>query len=168
MNVSVVGLGKLGAPLAAVLAGKGHKVIGVDLNEEFVRAINEGRAPVIEPGLDDLVQKSHARLSATSDFQAAIAETEVTFIIVPTPSEASGGFSLRYVMSAIESIGKALRKKDEFHLVILTSTVMPDHKVQARRLWKATDEPILLLVIHQSHLCGACKTNPECRLCRPL
>ncbi|MFN2454878.1 MAG: UDP-glucose/GDP-mannose dehydrogenase family protein [Pyrinomonadaceae bacterium] len=125
MNISIIGLGKLGSPMAAVLASKGHTVIGVDLNEDFVRSINEGRAPVVEPGLDELIQKSHARLSATTDFKAAVANSEVTFIIVPTPSDPQGGFSLRYVMSAIEEIGQALKQKNEFHLVVLTSTVMP-------------------------------------------
>ena len=125
MNISVIGLGKLGSPLAAVLASKGHTVIGVDLNEESVRTLNEGKSPVIEPGLDELIQKSHTRLSATTDCQAAVADTEVSFIIVPTPSEMDGGFSLSYVLSAAESIGKALQHKNEFHLVVLTSTVMP-------------------------------------------
>jgi UDPglucose 6-dehydrogenase len=125
MNISVIGLGKLGAPLAAVLASKGHTVIGVDLNEQFVRAINEGMAPVVEPGLNELIQKAHPRLSATTDCQTAVAATDATFIIVPTPSEPHGGFSLRYVLSAVEAIGKALREKGGYHLVVLTSTVMP-------------------------------------------
>lgn len=125
MNISVIGLGKLGSPLAAVLASKGHTVVGVDLNEQFINALNEGRSPVAEPGLDELVQRSQARLSATTDCEAAIEETEVSFIIVPTPSESDGEFSLKYVLSAAESIGRALQRKNEFHLVVLTSTVMP-------------------------------------------
>ena len=67
MKTSVIGLGKLGAPLAAVLASKGHEVIGVDVNPDFVRALAAGRAPVDEPGLQELIGKSGGRLSATHD-----------------------------------------------------------------------------------------------------
>jgi len=125
MRVSVIGLGKLGAPLAAVLAYKGHMVIGMDLDPRAVRLINQGQAPVFEPGLDALIEASRERLSATDDYDVAIANTDVTFMIVPTPSDESGAFSLRYVLAAAESIGKRLRHKDGFHLVVLTSTVMP-------------------------------------------
>ena len=125
MNISVIGLGKLGSPLAAVLASRGHNVVGVDLDARAVRLMNEGKAPVFEPGLDNLIQRSRARLRATSDLEESIAATEVTFVIVPTPSDESGAFSLRYVLTTAESIGKALRHKEAFHLVVLTSTVMP-------------------------------------------
>ena len=67
MRIAVVGLGKLGAPLAAVLASKGNEVLGIDVNPEAVRLLNEGRAPVEEPGLQALVSASHERLSATTD-----------------------------------------------------------------------------------------------------
>lgn len=125
MDISVIGLGKLGAPLAVVLAHKGHRVVGVDLNPDFVRLINQAKAPIYEPGLDELIHQSHARLSATTDYREAVANTEVTFIIVPTPSDDNGAFLLRHVLSSAESIAKALRHKNSFHLVVLTSTVMP-------------------------------------------
>jgi UDPglucose 6-dehydrogenase len=125
MNISVIGLGKLGAPLAAVLAYKHHTVIGVDIDPRPVRLLNQGEAPVFEPGLDDLIRRSSDHLSATTDYREAVTRTEVTFIIVPTPSEKQGGFSLQYVLPAAESIGKALRDKRDYHLVVLTSTVMP-------------------------------------------
>lgn len=124
-DISVIGLGKLGTPLAAMLAHKGHRVIGVDLDARAIRLINEGRSPVFEPGLDDLIRQVHGRLSATGDYDVAIASTDVTFIVVPTPSDENGAFSPRHVLAAAESIGKALRRKDIFHLVVLTSTVMP-------------------------------------------
>src|SRR5438128_2673539 len=79
----------------------------------------------MEPGLDETIRKAHPRLSATTDAVEAVSKTEVTFIIVPTPSEGHGGFSLKYVLSAAETIGAALKHKTDFHLVILTSTVMP-------------------------------------------
>jgi len=125
MRLSIIGLGKLGAPMAAVLAEKGHTVVGVDISPGYVNALNQGRAPVNEPGLEELIRKNRERLSATTDAAKAIAATDVTFIIVPTPSEADGEFSLRYVLAAGESIGHALRAKDSYHLVVLSSTVMP-------------------------------------------
>ncbi|HXI38582.1 MAG TPA: nucleotide sugar dehydrogenase [Bryobacteraceae bacterium] len=125
MRLSIIGLGKLGAPMASVLAEKGHTVIGVDVNPGYVNALNQGRAPVNEPGLDELIRKNRDRLSATTDYAEAIAASDVTFIIVPTPSEDDGAFSLRYVLAAGESIGYALRAKSAYHLVVLSSTVMP-------------------------------------------
>jgi UDPglucose 6-dehydrogenase len=145
MRISVIGLGKLGAPLAAVLAHKGHTIIGVDLDERAVRLINQGQSPVFEPGLDALIKASRERLSATDDYDVAIADTDVTFIVVPTPSDENGAFSLRYVLAAAESIGKALRHKDNFHLVVLTSTVMPG----------ATGNEVLpTLEVHSGKRCG--------------
>ncbi len=123
--ISVVGLGKLGAPMAACFAAKGFRVIGVDVDARKVEALNRGRAPVFEPGLVELLQAARDRLTATQDIEAAVAATDVTFVVVATPSEPGGGFSLRYVLPTCERIGQALRAKDSFHLVCLTSTVMP-------------------------------------------
>ncbi|HEV3333102.1 MAG TPA: nucleotide sugar dehydrogenase [Bryobacteraceae bacterium] len=125
MKLSIIGLGKLGAPMAAVMAHKGHTVVGVDVNPGYVTAIQEGRAPVNEPGLAEMIQANRARLSATSDCEEAVLATEVTFIIVPTPSGPDGKFSMRYVLSVAEKIGSALRRKNDWHLVVLSSTVMP-------------------------------------------
>jgi UDPglucose 6-dehydrogenase len=125
MRLSIVGLGKLGAPMAAVMAHKGHTVIAVDVNPAAVRAINDGRAPVDEPGLAEMIAQNRQRLSATADFEPAVAATDVTFIIVPTPSDPGGAFSLRYVLDAGERVGHALMHKPGYHLVALSSTVMP-------------------------------------------
>lgn len=125
MNISVVGLGKLGAPMAALLAGKGHTVVGVDVNPMAVDAFNRGIAPVHEPELQEWIDRSRARLSATSNCSDAVRRTDTTFIVVPTPSEEDGTFSLRYVLSAADSIGVALSQKSSFHLVVLCSTVLP-------------------------------------------
>jgi UDPglucose 6-dehydrogenase len=125
MKISIIGLGKLGAPMAAVMAHKGNTVVGVDVNPAFVAAIQEGRPPVNEPGLAEMITANHERLSATLDYDEAIAATDITFIIVPTPSGEDGTFSLRYVLAAAEKIGAALRKKASWHVVVLSSTVMP-------------------------------------------
>ena len=125
MNISVVGLGKLGAPLAAVLASKGFPVVGTDVNRAFVDAINTGTAPVDEPRLQELIDENRERLRATPDAAAAVAETDVTFVIVPTPSDVTGGFSNDFVVSAMQSVGAGLRRKSGYHVVVITSTVMP-------------------------------------------
>ncbi len=125
MDISVVGLGKLGSPMAACLAAKGHQVVGVDLNEKFVQAINAGKPPVFEPGLQEMLDQTGGRLRATADCEQAISQTELTFLIVPTPSLPNGVFSLKYVLDAAQAIGRALRHKDTYHVVVLTSTVMP-------------------------------------------
>jgi UDPglucose 6-dehydrogenase len=125
MHISVVGLGKLGAPLAAVLASKGFPVVGVDVDPSSVAAVNAGRAPVDEPQLQDLIDTNRERLRATTDIAEAVTATDITFVIVPTPSDASGRFSNAAVLFAMKSIGQALRNKAGYHLVVITSTVMP-------------------------------------------
>jgi UDPglucose 6-dehydrogenase len=122
--ISVIGLGKLGAPLAACLAGRGFAVIGADVLPHVVACVNQAGPPVQEPGLADLIASSRARLSATTDIGAAVRATEITFVVVPTPSEADGQFSLHLILDACDEIGNVLRDKP-YHLVVITSTVMP-------------------------------------------
>src|SRR5215468_8003685 len=124
-SVSVIGLGKLGSPMAASFAARGFKVVAADVDSKKVDAINAGIAPVHEPGLTELLRESKGNLRATLDVEEAVRETEATFIIVATPSQPGGDFSLRYALSACESIGRALREKTSYHLVVMTSTVMP-------------------------------------------
>jgi len=125
MRIAVIGLGKLGAPLAAVFASSGHTVIGVDLNPSPVAALNAGRAPCTEPGLQHHIDLGRARLRATSDFAEAIAGSDISFVIVPTPSDPDGRFSNRFVLDAVRRIGAALRGGSRYHVVNITSTVMP-------------------------------------------
>ena len=125
MRVSVIGLGKLGSPMAACFAAKGITTIGVDIHANYVEAINEGRAPVFEPGLEEMIAAGRGCLTATTDTVAAVTSSDATFVIVPTPSDAEGGFSLDHVLEACAAIGKGLREKSDYHLVVLTSTVMP-------------------------------------------
>ena len=124
MKIAVVGLGKLGAPLAAVLASKGHDVVGIDVRPEPVELLNSGRAPVDEPGLQSLVTSSRERLLGTTDLGAA-AGADVTIVLVPTPSDDGGAFSNEYVLGALEQVGQALAARDDYHVVVIASTVMP-------------------------------------------
>ncbi len=124
-RVSVVGLGKLGAPLAAVLASRGFTVIGLDVNKTFVDAMNAGKMPIVEPQLNELIAANKERLSATMDANEAIQKSDASFVIVPTPSDSTGFFSNRFVLQAMETLGKALKNKKGYHMVVITSTVMP-------------------------------------------
>jgi len=122
---SIVGLGKLGASMAAAIASRGFHVIGVDINRQAVDAVNAGRAPVQETGLDELIAAHRERLRATGSHRDAILNSDVTFVIVPTPSDESGAFSLQYAAWAFGEIGAALAEKKDYHVVVLTSTVLP-------------------------------------------
>lgn len=122
---AVIGLGKLGASMAAAIASRGFDVIGVDINQRAVDDVNAGRAPVQETNLDETIRANKARLQATMSHVEAIQATDVSFVIVPTPSDERGAFSLQYAAWAFREIGKALAKKDGYHLVVLTSTVLP-------------------------------------------
>jgi UDPglucose 6-dehydrogenase len=124
MRVAVVGLGKLGAPLAAVLATKGNDVLGIDVNPAPVARLNEGLAPVDEPGLQALISASRDKLSATTNVEDA-ATAEVTILLVPTPSDDRGAFSNQYLVAALEDVGRGLSQRDEHHVVVVASTVMP-------------------------------------------
>src|SRR6266852_2960553 len=124
-SVSVVGLGKLGAPMAACFAASGFTVHAVDVNPQKLEAISRGVPPVHEPGLAELLAESGGRLSATNDIEAAVSASDATFVVVATPSEPDGGFSLRYAIPSCESIARAIRTKSTYHLVVIPSTVMP-------------------------------------------
>ena len=125
-NISIIGLGKLGACMLAAYANKGHRAIGVDINPAYIEAINQGKAPVKETDLQKYISEHRKNISATHDYAEAIKNSEITFIIVPTPTDQTGGFSVEYVLKACLSIGQALAKKNEYHLIVLTSTVLPE------------------------------------------
>jgi UDPglucose 6-dehydrogenase len=125
LGISIIGLGKLGAPFAACLAAKGFKVIAVDVDEKKIAAINQGHSPVFEPGLEDLLRSGRGTMRATVDYRDAVLDSEVTFVVLPTPSESNGGFSLHHVLPACEQIATYLRQKSDFHIVVVTSTVLP-------------------------------------------
>ena len=125
-SVSVVGLGKLGQPLAACFAARGFETIGVDIDERVVNSINRGVATVIEPGLQELIVTAGRRLRATRNHEEAISKTNVTFILVATPSDPDGNFSNKYLESALKPLATSLRDNSkEYHLFVVNSTVMP-------------------------------------------
>lgn len=137
MKISIIGLGKLGACSAACFAYRGFDTIGVDINKSFVDAINHGKAPVYEPRLQEFITASRGRLRATQSYEEAIRESDITFLIVPTPSRHDGSFSDRYLQDALTELSKALKKTDKkYHLFAITSTVSPG----------TTDEALIPLI----------------------
>ena len=126
-TISVIGLGKLGLCLAASFAKRGIDVIGVDVLPEVVDELNHGRTRLREPGLSELLAEfGGKRLKATLSHPAAIEQTNISCIMVHTPSDDDGHFSNRYVMKALESLGRSLRDSSKsYHLFIINSTVMP-------------------------------------------
>lgn len=124
--LSVIGLGKLGACTAACFAARGFDVIGVDINEDSVGAINRGEMPVYEPHLQDVITAAGTRLRATTEYADAIAATDITFLIVPTPIRPDGQFSDQYLAEALTQLALALgRTRKPYHVFVITSTVSP-------------------------------------------
>jgi GDP-mannose 6-dehydrogenase len=127
MRVSVFGLGYVGSVSAASFAADGHRVVGVDVNAGKVAAINAGRSPIVEPGLEELLAQNVAsgRLRATMDTADAVRDTEVSLLCVGTPSRRNGSLDYSYLERVSEQIGEAIRDKPEYHVVVVRSTVLP-------------------------------------------
>jgi len=127
MRVCVVGVGYVGLVSAACLAKEGHTVIGVDSNRAKVDMINSGVSPIVEAGTGELIREAVARgtLRATMDIEPAVGVSELTLICVGTPGQANGSPDLKYVRKVCTEIGAALRRCDEFHVVVCRSTVLP-------------------------------------------
>lgn len=139
MRISIFGLGYVGCVGAACLAKLGHTVIGVDVNENKVRLINEGKPTIVEEGIAELCQEAHAtgRMSATTDVHEAVHVTDVSFIVVGTPSSKEGHLNLSYIYAVAKQIGEALKDKTKIfedlglqnsnlrHIVAIRSTVLP-------------------------------------------
>ena len=127
MKVSVFGLGYVGSVSAASFASDGHTVVGVDVNPDKVASLNEGRSPIVEKGLDELIRDNAAngRLRATTDTREAVHATELSLICVGTPSRKNGSLDLTYLERVCEQIGDALKDKADYHVVVVRSTVLP-------------------------------------------
>jgi GDP-mannose 6-dehydrogenase len=127
MNVSVFGLGYVGSVSAASFAADGHTVVGVDVNSDKVASLNEGRSPIVEKGLDELIRTAAAdgSLRATTSTADAVNATELSLLCVGTPSRKNGSLDLSYLERVCEQIGEALARKSGYHVVVVRSTVLP-------------------------------------------
>jgi UDPglucose 6-dehydrogenase len=125
MKISIIGAGYVGLVSAVCLAEKGHKVVCVDIDKKKVDRINRGASPIHESGLRGLLRRNlKGRFRATTDLRGAVLGTEVSIIAVGTPF-ADGEIDLRFVKSVAAEIGEVLKEKDDFHVVVVKSTVVP-------------------------------------------
>lgn len=124
-KISVFGLGKLGLPMLAVFADKGFEVVGYDVSNKVVEAVNICDPPVIETGLNAMLRNNRQSFRATNDVQDAIDSSDVSFVIVPTPSGKDALFDNKFVLACLQQIGAALKNKSDYHLIVITSTVVP-------------------------------------------
>lgn len=125
MNISVIGLGKLGLCTAACFAAAGHAVYGFDLNEYYRRELRARRNPIDETGLSELLGVAWEKLHIVDSFEEALQVSDATLIIVPTPSLPDGRFSNDFLLNALKGLAPALKAKSGFHIVNVVSTVMP-------------------------------------------
>ncbi len=125
LSYAVIGLGKLGASMTAAIASRGFDVIGADVNRRSVDLVNAGHAPVQETGLEEIIGANRQRIRATPDVAEAVLHSDIAFVIVPTPSDENGAFSLKHAAQAFRDIGRALAEKRSYYTVVLTSTVLP-------------------------------------------
>jgi GDP-mannose 6-dehydrogenase len=127
MRISVFGIGYVGVVSCGCLAELGHEVIGVDLSADKVTMLGSGRSPIVEEGIDTLIGRAvqQGRLIATSDAEAAVVGTDVSFISVGTPSAPDGSVAMDGLDNVINAIGAAVRNKNTPHVVVMRSTVPP-------------------------------------------
>lgn len=127
MNIAIFGLGYVGCVGMGCIAQNGHKVIGVDVVDNKINLINSGKPTIIEKDIDTLIKKNWVdkKISATTNYIEAIQESDISIICVGTPSTPEGHLNLNYIYSTAENIAKGLATKNEFHIVVIRSTVMP-------------------------------------------
>lgn len=127
MNISIFGLGYVGAVLTGCLAKGGHRVIGVDTDASKVELVNRGCSPIIEKDLEPLIKQGLEKrlVSATTDGAAAVKQTEMSLVCVGTPSSRHGDLDLTFIRRVCDDIGKALKSKSAYHIVVVRSTMLP-------------------------------------------
>ena len=127
MKISVLGLGYVGCVSAACLADLGHTVVGLDIDERKLAPIREGKSPIVEPRLAELVKRGveEGRLAVTDDYEAAVANTEISLVCVGTPSMANGSPNLDYTERVCHQLADVVARKDDFHTVVFRSTIPP-------------------------------------------
>lgn len=156
MKISIFGLGYVGCVSLGCFAEKGHRIIGVDLDKTKVKFINDGKPTVMEKGIDEIIarQKKLGTISAVNDAIQAVKTTEVSYICVGTPSTSNGHLDLSAVFKVSEEIGRGIKEKGEFHVLVIRSTVLPGTNERVSEIVEKTSGKI----------CGedfAIVSNPE-------
>jgi len=127
MRISILGLGYVGVVSGACLARLGHEVLGVDINQDKIRLLNEGVSPIVEEGIAELIREGaeNGRLRASDDTEYAILNTDLSMVSVGTPSAPNGSLHFDYVEAVTQQMGAALRKKEGPHAIAYRSTMLP-------------------------------------------
>ncbi len=124
MKVAVIGLGKLGLPLAAVYGESNHTVYAFDSNLALMESLKSQTLTFNEPGLEALLNKNRKQINYETDFSNIVQESEIISIIVPTPSQ-NGKFSNEIILDVLSHLADELKKTDKYKLINIVSTVMP-------------------------------------------
>jgi GDP-mannose 6-dehydrogenase len=142
MRISIFGLGYVGSVSLACLARSGHKVIGVDVSQIKIDLINRGESPIVEEDLGQIIREERRKgtISATSDAETAVLDSEVSFVCVGTPSTKEGHLNLAGIFGVARGIAVALAKKPGFHVVVIRSTVMPGTNRKVTELIERTSK----------------------------
>ncbi len=156
-RVAVFGLGYVGTVTAACLSRDGHEVVGVDIDRTKTAAIDQGKSPVAEPGVEALLQEavSAGHLTTTLSVTDAVQRSDMALVAVGTPSDDRGDINDSAVLRVVQGIGESLRESDRDYVVVIRSTLLP-HRVEEQikpALEQALGEPLGGRV----HLCY----NPE-------
>lgn len=127
MKISIFGMGYVGAVSAGCLAEQGHDIVGVDPVQTKVDLINQGKTPIVEQDIGELIQQGVAsgKLRATTSAAEAVNGTDISFVCVGTPSQLNGNLDLKFIRSVCERIGSAICRKNTRHVVVIRSTVLP-------------------------------------------
>ena len=125
MRISIIGTGYVGSVTGVCFADMGHEIYFVDIDQTKLDAINSGKSPIFEPGLDDLLVKNRKRIVTSTDIVKTVNQTDLTMICVGTPQNSDGSSNLRFIIDAAHTIGKALGECEKYHTVIVKSTVLP-------------------------------------------
>lgn len=125
IKISIVGCGYVGTVTGVCFAKLGNDILCIDIDTKKVGMINQGVSPIYEKGLKDILSNNKNKIKATTNFVSAIKNSDVTFICVGTPSKKDGNIDLSFVRNASIEIGRCLKDKKTWHLVVVKSTVLP-------------------------------------------
>jgi UDPglucose 6-dehydrogenase len=128
VKITVTGTGFVGLITAAVFADKGFNVVALDIDQAKVDIVNKGETFFFEPNLPPLIRRvvlDKGKLSASTDIVNSIKASDITFICVGTPSQEDGSCDLQYIEQSARDIGRAIKQKEGYHLVVAKSTIVP-------------------------------------------
>ena len=140
MRISIFGLGYVGCVSLGCLAKNGHNIIGVDVNDIKVDLINNGKPTIIERDIDLIIEQQfkNKKIKATKDYKSAIKNTDISIICVGTPSTPEGHLNLEHIYKTAEQIGEAIKEKENFHIAVIRSTVLPGTNIKVGEIIEKT------------------------------